>query len=105
MRAVRLVRLLGPSMAEHGNSVIINISSVAGLYARPNAVGYASSKWGLTGCALVAACVRHMGGVWSCTCGVIKPESAMQSQGHNSCFNQSKSARAGVFVLPQQVCV
>jgi len=47
---MRLVRLLGPSMAEKGNGVIINVSSVAGLDPKPLAVGYASSKWGLTGC-------------------------------------------------------
>ena len=46
---MRLTRLLGPSMAEKGNAVVINISSVAGLDPKPNALGYASSKWGLTG--------------------------------------------------------
>jgi len=47
---MRLVRLLGPGMAEKGNGVIINISSVAGLDPKPLVSGYATSKWGLTGC-------------------------------------------------------
>lgn len=46
---MRLTRLLGPSMAEKGNAVVINISSVAGIDPKPQALGYASSKWGLTG--------------------------------------------------------
>ncbi len=47
---MRLVHLLGPSMAEQGGSaVIINISSVAGLDPMPLNSGYATSKWGLTG--------------------------------------------------------
>ena len=50
---MRLVRLLGPGMAEKGNGVIINISSVAGLDPKPLVSGYATSKWGLTGCALL----------------------------------------------------
>jgi len=54
---MRLVRLLGPSMAEKGNGVIINISSVAGLDPKPLMLGYATSKRGLTGCdaALIAS--------------------------------------------------
>jgi NAD(P)-dependent dehydrogenase (short-subunit alcohol dehydrogenase family) len=46
---MRLLRLLGPGMAAKPDAVVINISSVAGLYSRPHAVGYATSKWGLTG--------------------------------------------------------
>lgn len=46
---MRLFRLLGPSMAEKGNAVVINISSVAGLDPMPVNAGYGTSKWGLTG--------------------------------------------------------
>jgi len=55
---MRLVRLLGPGMAEKGNGVIINISSVAGLDPKPLVSGYATSKWGLTGCG--AALLRSL---------------------------------------------
>jgi len=46
---MRLVRLLGPSMAKKGNAIVINISSVAGLDPMPANAGYGTSKWALTG--------------------------------------------------------
>ena len=46
---MRLVALLAPGMAKKGNGVIINVSSVAGIDPKPHAIGYASSKWGMTG--------------------------------------------------------
>lgn len=48
---MRLVALLAPGLAKHGKGVIINVSSVAGIDPKPHAIGYASSKWGMTGCA------------------------------------------------------
>ena len=48
---MRLVALLAPGLAKKGNGVIINVSSVAGIDPKPHAIGYASSKWGMTGCA------------------------------------------------------
>ena len=48
---MRLVALLAPGLAKNGNGVIINVSSVAGIDPKPHAIGYASSKWGMTGCA------------------------------------------------------
>lgn len=48
---MRLVALLAPGLAAKGDGVIINVSSVAGIDPKPHAIGYASSKWGMTGCA------------------------------------------------------
>ena len=53
---MRLVRLLGPGMVGERDPVILNISSISGVDPVPNSAGYATSKWGLTGCAgLLAA--------------------------------------------------
>ena len=48
---MRLVRLLGPGMVGQRDPVILNISSISGVDPVPNSAGYATSKWGLTGCA------------------------------------------------------
>jgi NAD(P)-dependent dehydrogenase (short-subunit alcohol dehydrogenase family) len=43
--AVRCIQAVLPVMREQGRGAIVNISSVAGIYATPNQIPYSASKW------------------------------------------------------------
>ena len=45
--AVRCVQEVLPSMRERGQGAIVNITSVAGIFATPNQIAYSASKWAL----------------------------------------------------------
>ena len=45
--AVRCIQEVLPSMRERGQGAIVNITSVAGVFATPNQIAYSASKWAL----------------------------------------------------------
>ncbi len=45
--AVRCIQEVLPSMRERGRGAIVNITSVAGIFATPNQIAYSASKWAL----------------------------------------------------------
>ena len=45
--AVRCIQEVLPSMRERGRGTIVNITSVAGIFATPNQIAYSASKWAL----------------------------------------------------------
>lgn len=45
--AVRCIQEVLPSMRERGRGAVVNITSVAGVFATPNQVAYSASKWAL----------------------------------------------------------
>lgn len=45
--ALRCIQAVLPGMRERGRGTIVNVTSIAGLYAVPNQVAYSASKWAL----------------------------------------------------------
>jgi NAD(P)-dependent dehydrogenase (short-subunit alcohol dehydrogenase family) len=45
--ALRCIQSVLPSMRERGRGAIVNVTSIAGLYAVPNQIAYSASKWAL----------------------------------------------------------